>query len=93
MIFPGEISLGFSKSIAEWEKWKFKHDDLIVSGSQPAKKLVELEVESFAVGMAEKIVTSNFNQDQRVASDNARDLTHSRFNRCGWFCEIDYFEL
>jgi len=93
MIFPGEISLGFSKSIAEWEKWKFKHDDLIVSSSQPAKKLVELEVESFAVGMAEKIVTSNFNQDQRVASDNARDLTHSRFNRCGWFCEIDYFEL
>ena len=33
IIFPGEISLGFSEGITEWEKWKFKHDDLIVSGS------------------------------------------------------------
>ena len=90
IIFLGEISLGFSKSIAEWEKWKFKHDDLIVSSSQPAKKLVELDVESFAVGMAEKIVASNFNQDQGVASNNARDLIHGGFNSCGWFCEIDY---
>jgi hypothetical protein len=27
--------------------------------------------------MAEKIVASNFNQDQRVASSNARGLIHS----------------
>ncbi len=93
IIFPGKISLGFSNSVAEREKWKFKHDDLIVSGSQPAKKAVELKVEGFAVGMAEKIVASNFNQDYRVASNNIRDLIHGRFNSSGWFGEIDYFEM
>src|ERR1017187_2155435 len=86
--FFGEGSLGFPVSIAEWEQWKFKHGNSIVSGSQSIKKLVELNVESLAVGVAEKIVASNFNQDQRVASSNACGLIHGRFNSRGWFCEI-----
>ncbi len=33
VVFLGKISLGFSESIAERKKRKFKHDDLITSGS------------------------------------------------------------
>ena len=90
-VFLGKISLCSAERIIKREEWEFKGDNLIVPGGQFSEKLVELDVEGFAVRMSEKIVASDFNQDQTVACRNVRGLIKRRFNGCARFCKIDYF--